>query len=92
VAAAPTTLAGMSSTLQVGEPTMQLPGDTGATAANRQSVMQSEAYLQGDPKAPGVHGFAFDKLLHEDPDYVVYNGSVGSLTDEQATVASVVKR
>ena len=55
-------------------------------------VMQSEAYLQGDPKAPGLHSFAFDKLLREDPDYVVYNGSVGALTDERAMVASVGDR
>jgi nitrite reductase (NO-forming) len=55
-------------------------------------VMQSEAYLQGDPKAPGLHGFAFDKLLKEDPDYVVYNGSVGSLTDDRAMTASVGDR
>jgi len=39
--------------------------------------MQSEAYLQGDPKAPGLQGFAFDKLLHEDPDYVVWTVSIG---------------
>jgi nitrite reductase (NO-forming) len=55
-------------------------------------VMQSEAYLQGDPKAPGLHGFALDKLLREEPDYVVYNGSVGSLTDDRAMVASVGDR
>jgi nitrite reductase (NO-forming) len=55
-------------------------------------VMQSEAYLQGDLRAPGLHGFAFDKLLREQPDYVVYNGSVGSLTDAQAMVAAVGDR
>ncbi|HEY1296166.1 MAG TPA: copper-containing nitrite reductase [Chloroflexota bacterium] len=55
-------------------------------------VMQSEAYLQGDPKAAGMHDFAFDKLLREQPDYVMYNGSVGSLTDAGAMVASVGDR
>ena len=55
-------------------------------------VMQSEAYLQGDPAAAGLHDFAFDKLLHEQPDYVMYNGSVGSLTDERAMLASVGER
>jgi nitrite reductase (NO-forming) len=52
-------------------------------------VMQSEAYLQGDPTAPGLHDLAFDKLQHEQPDYVFYNGSVGSLTDERAMQANV---
>jgi nitrite reductase (NO-forming) len=55
-------------------------------------VMQSEAYLQGDPTAPGLHDFAFDKLLREQPDYVFYNGSVGSLTDERAMQANVGDR
>jgi len=54
--------------------------------------MQSEAYVQGDPTAPGLHDFAFDKLLREQPDYVVYNGSVGSLTDERAMQATVGDR
>jgi nitrite reductase (NO-forming) len=39
-------------------------------------VMQSEAYLQGDPAAPGLHDFAFDKLLREEPDYVVYTAAL----------------
>lgn len=55
-------------------------------------VMQSDAYLQGDPSLPGLHDFAFDKLLKEQPDYVVYNGSVGSLTDERSMMARVGER
>jgi nitrite reductase (NO-forming) len=39
-----------------------------------------------------MHELAFDKLLHEQPDYVVYNGSVGSLTDDRAMQASVGDR
>ena len=55
-------------------------------------VMQSDLYVQGTANAPGLHDFAFDKLLHEQPDYVVYNGSVGSLTDDRAMVARVGDR
>jgi nitrite reductase (NO-forming) len=36
-----------------------------------------------------VRAFSLDNLLHEDPEYVVYNGSVGSLTGERALRARV---
>src|SRR5258708_4889607 len=52
-------------------------------------VMQSDLYVQGTANSPGLHDFAFDKLLREQPDYVVYNGSVGSLTDDRAMAAKV---
>jgi nitrite reductase (NO-forming) len=52
-------------------------------------VMQSEMYLAADPTASGLHELAFDKLLAEQPDYVVYNGSVDSLSGSQALTAAV---
>jgi nitrite reductase (NO-forming) len=52
-------------------------------------VMQDELYLQGTHGDPGLHELALDRLLAEQPDYVVYNGSVGSLTGENAMTARV---
>lgn len=45
-------------------------------------VMQGEIYTQ---KAFGQHGmqeFSVEKLLDEDPEYFVFNGAVGALTDQ----------
>src|SRR5207237_5685691 len=50
-------------------------------------VMQNELYLQGNRSDPGLHDLALDRLLAEQPDYVVYNGSEGSLTNAQAMTA-----
>ena len=52
-------------------------------------VMQSELYLQGNRDDPGLRDFALDRLLLEQPAYVVYNGSVGSLKQEHELTASV---
>lgn len=54
-------------------------------------VMQSEFYIDGKQGQPGLHDMSttesMDKMMAEDPDYVVFNGSVGALTEERALTA-----
>lgn len=50
-------------------------------------IMQSEFYTQGAYGEGGLQAFDMNKALHEDPDYVVFNGSVGSLTGDNAPTA-----
>jgi nitrite reductase (NO-forming) len=52
-------------------------------------IMQGDFYLQGDRGQKGQREFSLDKLFQEDPEYVVYNGSVGSMTGERALHANV---
>jgi nitrite reductase (NO-forming) len=52
-------------------------------------LMQGDFYLKGDRDVQGLREFSLDKLLAEQPDYVVYNGSAGSLTGERALTARV---
>lgn len=52
-------------------------------------VMQSEFYTKGKFGAPGLQPFSMEKALEEHPDYVVFNGSVGSLVDEKALSVKV---
>src|SRR5262245_10661249 len=52
-------------------------------------VMQSDIYLKGDPAESGMHEAAVDKMEEEHPDFVVFNGSVGSLAKERALKAKV---
>jgi len=52
-------------------------------------IVQGDFYLDGDPTQPGVHEAVVDKMLREDPDYVVFNGSVGALSKENALKAKV---
>lgn len=52
-------------------------------------VMQSEFYTEGKFGAPGLQPFSMEKALEEHPDYVVFNGAVGSLVDEKALNAKV---
>jgi nitrite reductase (NO-forming) len=52
-------------------------------------VVQSEFYTNGKHGAPGLQGFNMEKALMEIPDYVVFNGSVGSLVEEKALKAKV---
>jgi nitrite reductase (NO-forming) len=42
-------------------------------------VMQGEFYTAGATGAPGLQEFAFDKMLAETPEYVVFNGSSDAL-------------
>jgi nitrite reductase (NO-forming) len=52
-------------------------------------VMQSEFYTLGANGEAGLQPFAMEKALREQPDYVVFNGSVGSLTGDRAIQAKV---
>ena len=52
-------------------------------------VMQSEFYTGGAYGEGGLQPFDMGKALLETPDYVVFNGSVGSLTGDNAIVANV---
>ena len=52
-------------------------------------VMQSEFYTEGNYGDPGLQQFSMEKALREDPTYVVFNGSVGALTGDNALTAKV---
>jgi nitrite reductase (NO-forming) len=52
-------------------------------------LMQGDVYLKGDRGQKGLREFSLDKLFEEDPEYVIYNGSVGSLTGSRALRARV---
>ena len=56
---------------------------------NEYYVMQGEFYTQGTFGAPGHQPFSYSKALAETPPYVVFNGAVGSLTDDLALTANV---
>lgn len=55
-------------------------------------VMQGDFYLTGKRGEPGLHEFSLEKCLAEQPDYVVFNGSVGALAGERALQAKVGER
>lgn len=62
----------------------------GLSAVDREFyVLQSEFYTTGRYGAAGLQAFDMEKALHEDPDYVVFNGSVGSSMGENALHANV---
>jgi hypothetical protein len=50
-------------------------------------VMQGDIYLKGDTAVKRLHEAAVDKM--EKPDFVVFNGSAGSLAKERALKAKV---
>lgn len=52
-------------------------------------VMQSEFYTDNLFGQKGLHGFSQERALMEFPEYVVFNGRVGSLVDNKALVANV---
>ena len=52
-------------------------------------VLQSEFYTKGKYGQPGLAELDMDKGVDEKPTYVVFNGSVGSLTGEGALKANV---
>ena len=52
-------------------------------------VVQSEFYTEGKFGEKGIQAFAMEKALEENPDYVVFNGRVGSLVEENALRAEV---
>jgi nitrite reductase (NO-forming) len=60
----------------------------GLPAVNREYyVMQGEFYTAGKNGVPGLQPFAMEKAIEEKPEYVVFNGSVGSLTGDKALTA-----
>ncbi len=52
-------------------------------------VMQGDLYLEGTFGDKGLRPFSMEKMLDERPDYVIFNGSVGSLMDDRALQAEV---
>ena len=52
-------------------------------------VMQGEIYTLEDFGQRGSTNFSVEKLLDEEPEYFVFNGAVGSLTDEYPLRAKV---
>ena len=55
-------------------------------------IMQSEFYTTGNYGDPGLQQFDLQKALDEDPTYVVFNGSVGALTGQNALTAEEGQR
>jgi nitrite reductase (NO-forming) len=55
-------------------------------------VMQGDFYLDGDREEKGLHDFAMKEMTDEHPSYVVFNGSVGALTGQNALKAKVGER
>jgi nitrite reductase (NO-forming) len=50
-------------------------------------VMQGEFYTAGKNGDPGLQPFSMEKAIDERPEYVVFNGAVGSLTGDKALTA-----
>jgi len=55
-------------------------------------VMQGDLYTKGPLGEKGLQQPSVEKLLAETPDYIVFNGAVGSLTGERALEAKVGER
>ena len=52
-------------------------------------VMQGDFYTKGKNGERGLQAFDMQKAVDENPDYVVFNGSVGSMTGDKAITAKV---
>ena len=52
-------------------------------------VMQGDFYTKGKYGEAGLQAFDMEKAIKEQPDYVVFNGSVGALNGEKAITAKV---
>jgi len=52
-------------------------------------VMQGDFYTKGKYGEAGLQPFSMEKAIREDADYVVFNGSVGALTGDNALTADV---
>ncbi|WP_191621246.1 copper-containing nitrite reductase [Marinihelvus fidelis] len=52
-------------------------------------IMQSEFYTKGDFGDEGLRPFDMEEALAENPDYVVFNGSVGALQGDNSIHAEV---
>ena len=55
-------------------------------------LMQGEFYTKGRNGEPGLQPFDMDKAIKEQPEYVVFNGSVGAATGSNALQAKVGDR
>ncbi len=55
-------------------------------------VMQGELYTKGKYGERGLQSFSMEKAIDEKPEYVVFNGSVGSMLDDKALKADVGQR
>lgn len=55
-------------------------------------VMQGDIYTNTPLGSEGLQEFSVPKLLAETPDYIVFNGAVGSLSGERALQAQVGER
>jgi len=52
-------------------------------------LMQGDFYTKGKYGEPGLQPFSMEKAIAEKPDYVVFNGHVGSLTGDNALQTKV---
>jgi nitrite reductase (NO-forming) len=52
-------------------------------------VMQGDFYTKGKYGEAGLQPFDMEKAIKEQPDYVVFNGSVGALNGDKAITANV---
>jgi nitrite reductase (NO-forming) len=52
-------------------------------------VVQGDFYTKGDFGQAGLQPFDMNKAIHEDADYVVFNGAVGSMTGDNSLRANV---
>lgn len=52
-------------------------------------VVQGDFYTKGEYGEAGLQPFDMEKAIDEDADYVVFNGSVGSTTNEHSLTANV---
>ncbi len=52
-------------------------------------VMQGDLYLDGNSNQRGLHEAAMHKMDEEEPDFVVFNGSVGALSKDNVLKAKV---
>ncbi len=52
-------------------------------------IVQSEFYTDNAFGKKGLHGFSQEKALMEFPEYVVFNGRVGSMVDNKVLLANV---
>jgi nitrite reductase (NO-forming) len=52
-------------------------------------IMQGEFYTTGKRGEPGLQGFSAEKMDAEHPEYVLFNGRVGSLTGARALTSKV---
>lgn len=55
-------------------------------------ICQGDFYTKGKYGMPGLQPFDMEKALHEHPDYVVFNGSVGAIAGDNALTAKVGER